>query len=174
MLRRAFDFLRGTAEAVSTLLLAATFAVTLAGVFMRYVVNRPISWADELGMIMLIWAMFIADSFVTKDKDHVAFDIVWDASSPQARRVILILQGALFAAIFAYAWPLVADYILFLWRERTSALEWRLDFVYSCFLIYIAAWVVRLAFKCYDAIFGDWRAQVRDGDPADQTNNLIG
>jgi TRAP-type transport system small permease protein len=174
MLGRALNFARGVAEFISAALLAATFLVTLAGVFMRYVANRPISWADELGMIMLIWAMFIADSFVTKDSDHVAFDIVWDAAPPGGRRIILILQGALFCAVFAYALPLVADYVLFLWRERTSALEWRLDFVYSCFLIYLAAWAVRLAAKCYAAIFGDWRSQVRDGDPASQTNNLLG
>jgi TRAP-type C4-dicarboxylate transport system permease small subunit len=171
---RVASRIRSVAEAISAALLAATFAVALAGVFMRYVAERPISWADELGMIMLIWGTFVADAFVTRDSDQVAFDIAWDAASPGGRRTILILQGALFAGLFACALPFVVDYVLFLWRERTSSLEWRLDFVFACFPVYLAAWTVRLAFKCCDAIFGDWEAQVRDSDPASQSDNLLG
>lgn len=173
MFFRVIDAVRRTAEWISVVLLFAMFAVSLAGVAMRYVFNSPLSWSDELGMVMLLWAVFVADAFVTKDQDHIAFDMAWDVASPPLRRVILLLQAGLFCVLFAVAIPTVVDYILFLWRERTSALEWRLDFVYSCFAIYLVALVLRLAAKFVRAAGPDWRREVTDGD-ATQTANILG
>jgi len=173
MVDKIVGAVRKTAEWISVLLLFAMFVVSLSGVAMRYVFNQPLSWSDELGMVMLLWAVFIADAFVTKDSDHIAFDLAWDVASAPVRRAILLLQGGLFCVLFALAIPTVIDYILFLWRERTSALEWRLDFVYSCFAIYLVALVVRLAAKFVRAAGKNWRQQVADGDAA-QTANILG
>lgn len=173
MIKSAVLRVRRVAEWTSAILLLGMFAVTLAGVAMRYVFNRPLSWSDEFGMILLLWAVFIGDAFVTRDCDHIAFDMLWDSASPVVRRWMLILQGAFFSVIFLLALPTVVDYILFLKRERTSSLEWRLDLVYACFAIYLAALVVRLASKCFEAAGRNWRDLVTDGDPT-QTANIIG
>lgn len=173
MIRTTVLRVRQAAEGLSTILLFGMFVVSLAGVVMRYVFNRPLAWSDELGMILLLWAVFIGDAFVSRDADHIAFDLLWDGASPIVRRWMLILQGGIFSVVFLLALPTVVDYILFLKRERTSSLEWRLDFVYACFAIYIAALVLRLAAKCYAAAGRDWRAQVADTDPT-QTANIIG
>ena len=173
MIGRGVDAIRKAAEWVCIILLFAMFATSLSGVAMRYIFNRPLSWSDELGMIMLLWAVFMADAFVTKDSDHIAFDLAWDRASPPVRRVMLLLQAGFFCVIFALALPGVVDYILFLWRERTSALEWRLDFVYFCFVIYLAALVIRLAAKFARAAGRNWRNETVDSDGA-QTANIIG
>ncbi len=172
-MRRIVAGIRGTVEAIAMAMVAVMFVVTLAGVAGRYLFNAPISWADELGMILLLWSVFLTDAFVTRDQDHIAFDMVWDRASPQGRRWLLLIQTALFGVLFAFALPTIVDYVLFLWRERTSALEWRLDFVFSCFAIYMAMLVVRLADKFVRALGSGWRAEVADTDPA-QTANILG
>ena len=68
-------------------------------------------------------------------------------SAPGGRRVVGLLQTGLFGILFALAFPTIVDYVMFLWREQTSALQWRLDFVYVCFVIYFAMMIVRLAAK---------------------------
>ena len=37
------------------------------------------------------------------------------------------------------ALPKTIGYVAFLWRERTAALEWRLDYVYACFPLFMGA-----------------------------------
>ncbi len=165
--------LRSATEWVAAAMLFVMFAITIAGVVGRYALNAPISWADELGMILLLWAVFLTDAFVTRDRDHIAFDMVWDRAPPTGRRWLLLVQSALFCVVFAVALPTVLDYVLFLWRERTSALEWRLDVVFFCFVIYLAALTVRLAAKFMRAAGPRWRQEVTDTD-ASQTANILG
>jgi hypothetical protein len=51
----------------------------------------------------------------------------------------------MFACVFAWALFGVVGYIRFLWRERTAVRQWRLDWVYSCFGLFVLAVVVRSA-----------------------------
>ena len=51
------------------------------------------------------------------------------------------------AVMFLIALPTVFDYVRFLWRERTNALQWRLDFVYFCFVVFWVAVIVRAVIK---------------------------
>jgi TRAP-type C4-dicarboxylate transport system permease small subunit len=165
--------LRSAVEWLAMAMLFTMFAITLAGVIGRYALNAPIAWADELGMILLLWAVFLTDAFVTRDRDHIAFDMVWERAPAAGRRWLLLFQAGAFGLLFAAALPTVVDYVQFLWRERTSALEWRLDFVFSCFAVYLAVVVVRLAAKFARAAGPRWRDEVSDTDPA-QTANILG
>jgi len=167
------DRLRRAVEWIAMAMMAVMFVITLAGVVGRYAFNAPIAWADELGMILLLWSVFLTDAFVSRDSDHIAFDMVWDRATATGRRWLLIVQSGVFAVVFALALPTVVDYVLFLWRERTSALEWRLDIVFSCFAIYLAMVVVRLVVKFRAAVGPRWRDAVTDTDPS-QTANILG
>ena len=91
-LARFVDRFRKIAEAITTAMFFALFAIYLAGVVARYVFNAPIAWADELAMIVFMWCMFLTDAFVSRDKDHVAFDILWERLPPGGRRVVGLLQ----------------------------------------------------------------------------------
>ncbi len=172
MVARIIENVRRLAEVISLILLVGVFIVCLMGVLARYVLNQPIAWSEELAMILLIWSVLLADALVTRDRDHVAFDLAWDVASPAVRRIILIVQGLLFASIFAAALPTIIDYVLFLWRERTSALEWRLDFVFSCFILNIAMLVVRLLAKSWRAIGSGWRREVQDVNAPGTEDNI--
>ena len=164
--------LRTGAEWVTTAMFFAIFVIFLAGIAARYLFSAPISWSDELSMILFVWCIFLTDALVSRDKDQVAFDILWSKASPAGRRVIGLAQTALFGLLFAAAFPTVVDYVLFLWREHTYALEWRLDLVYACFVIYIAMVIVRLIAKFIAFAGPDWRSHVSDDAPS--ASNVIG
>ncbi len=164
---------RIVAEWVTTALFFALFAIYLVGITARYVFNTPIAWSDELAMIVFLWCMFLTDAFVSRDKDHVAFDILWERLPPSGRRVIGLLQTGLFGILFAVSFPVIVDYVMFLWREQTSALGWRLDFVYICFVIYYAMIVVRLAAKFVAFAGPGWREQVAEDESA-AAPNVVG
>ncbi len=167
------DRFRQVAEAVTTAMFFVLFAIYIAGIAARYVFNAPIGWSDELAMIVFMWCMFLTDAFVSRDKDHVAFDILWERLPPGGRRVLGLLQTALFGVLFAVAFPVIVDYVLFLWREQTSALGWRLDYVYACFVIYYAMVIVRLAAKFVAFAGPGWREQVAEDESA-AAPNVVG
>lgn len=171
-LARALALFRRGAEWVTTALFFGIFVVFLAGVAARYGFSRPIAWGDELAMILFVWSTFLFDAFVSRDKDQVAFDALWVALPPQGRRILGLAQTLLFGLLFLVAFPAVLDYVLFLWRERTPALEWRLDLVYSCFVLYMACVVIRLAARFMDFAGPHWREHVADEAPT--TANVIG
>jgi TRAP-type C4-dicarboxylate transport system permease small subunit len=135
------------AAAVSALLVAAVFLAVIVGVACRYVFGAPLVWIDELTAVLFIWAIFWTGAFVVPVREHVAFDLVYQALPPRAaawlfRVVCLLVAVALLAAL-----PKLWNFISFLWRERTPALQWRLDYVYACFAIFIAAAGLRFGWE---------------------------
>ena len=163
---------RTIAEWVTTAMFSVVFFIYLAGIAARYVFSSPIAWSDELAMIVFLWCMFLTDAFVNRDADHVGFDILWERLPPRGRRVVGLLQTGLFGLLFAAAFPVIVDYVMFLWREQTSALEWRLDLVYICFIIYFAMVIVRLAAKFATLMGSGWHEAVADEVP--DAPNVIG
>lgn len=129
---------------IAAALVAALFLVLLAGVASRYVLGRPLAWSDELAVVLFVWVVFWTGGFVLSLREHVAFDVVYELLPPRARAV-LGAAGALCAAgVLFWALPKTADYVAFLWRERTPVLQWRQDFLYACFPAFVGMVALRL------------------------------
>lgn len=159
------DRLQHLARLIGALAFVAVFAVFVAAVFMRYVAGTPIQWADEFVTIAAIWTFFWMSAFVIADREQVSIELVWSALPPAGRRVMGLISALFFGAVFAAALPGVLDYILFLWRSRTNVLEWRLDLVFMCLPLFMAAVVVRSAIAIARLSSRSWRRHV-DGDGA--------
>jgi TRAP-type C4-dicarboxylate transport system permease small subunit len=145
---------------VTTFLFAAIFLIFVYAIAMRYLFQRPVAWADELNIILLLWVMFIGGAFVLRDDEHVAFDIAWQAAPPKGRRVMGIVAAAGFGALFVAALPGTWSYITFLWRERTTVLQWRLDWVYACFILFFVSVILRFGAQLVRLLGSNWRAEV--------------
>jgi TRAP-type C4-dicarboxylate transport system permease small subunit len=137
--------MRRVAAAISALLIAAVLVSVLVGVARRYLLGAPLVWIDELTGVLFIWAIFWAAAFAVPLREHVAFDLVHNALPERLRRLPHRIACAAAAVALVLALPEVVNFILFLWRERTPALQWRLDYVYACFPVFIAAAALRFA-----------------------------
>ena len=173
MLARLTGAFTRAAEVVSTLAFAAMFVLFLAGIFARYVLGKPLAWSDELIMVIFLWVVFLTEAFVITEREQVTFDGVYDLVGERARRIIQATGALLIAVMFIIALPTVLDYVRFLWRERTNALQWRLDLVYSCFVIYWTAVIVRALFKLARLAGPNWRDEVAPVR-ADERGNVLG
>jgi TRAP-type transport system small permease protein len=159
-------------EAASTAAFAAVFSLFLAGIFCRYVLVRPLAWSDELIMVIFLWTVFLTEAFVITDREQVTFDVLYDAVGERTRRAVLALGSAIVATMFLIALPTIFDYVSFLWRERTDALRWRLDFVYFCFVIYWGAVIVRALARLVRLAGPHWRAEVAPALPDERADPL--
>ena len=139
--------MRRLAAAIPALLIAAVFGAVLVGVVRRYALGAPLVWIDELALVMFMWAIFWTAAFAVPLSEHVAFDLVSNALPGTVRGPLYRLACAAAAIALLAALPGTVSFILFLWRERTPALQWRLDFVYACFAIFVLAAALRCGFE---------------------------
>ncbi len=137
--------LNTAAEAVASVMFACVFAIFLLKVVMRYVAGDPLAWADEVSTVLFVWLIFWANAFLVPDRQQIAFDLLYRNLPPGGRRVVRAVRSLIVGGLFAWALPGVVDYIRFLWREKTAVLQWRLDWVYACFGVFVLAVVVRSA-----------------------------
>lgn len=152
--------LRRLAENVAAASIAIVFALFVVGVGARYLFNRPIAWIDEVVTILSVWSTFWTAALVLKWREFIAFDVVFEMLGAAGRRAMLVLGAVLFVAISLAALPGMIDYTLFLWRETTDTLRWRLDWVYSVFPAFFVVLVVRLLLTLRQLTFGAWRDEL--------------
>jgi TRAP-type C4-dicarboxylate transport system permease small subunit len=145
-------FAESAAALVAALLLGGIFAVIVVGVVARYGFAHPLAWVDEIAVILFVWLVFWTGALVVGTREHVAFDLVYDLLPPAAQRALGIAGALSCALLLGFACPKIADYIAFLWRERTPVLQWRQDWIYACFTLFIAVAALRFAAQAIELI----------------------
>ena len=105
-------------------------------------------------MLCWIWCTLWGAAFVLRETDEVRFDIIYSAVSERTRRVFTIITGLAAIALFAVALPAVIAYVTFLKVERSAYLGIRLDYLYSIYIVFSVAVIVRYAALIWRAIRG--------------------
>ena len=159
--------LRRLAEWVAPASIAAVFVLFVVGVGARYLANRPIAWIDEVVTILSVWSTFWTAALVLKWREFIAFDVIFGVLRPAGQRATLGIGIVAFLAVMLAAMPGMVDYTLFLWRETTDTLRWRLDYVYAVFPAFFVVIAIRLLFVLYRLVLGDWRSEVMEWSTSD-------
>ena len=159
-MRRLVPGARRAAEGVSVALFFAMFALFLLGIAARYLAALPLAWTDELIMVLFIWLVFLTEAAVIEEREQISFDVIYDQAEARGRRVIGILAALLLGGAFLASLPTVVDYVAFLRRERTAVLQWRLDLVYACFVVFWVAVVLRSLARLARLAGPRWREAV--------------
>ena len=139
--------MKRVADALAAFLIAAVLGAVLLGVARRYLFGAPLSWTDELSAVLFVWAVFWTAAFAVPLSEHVAFDLVLDSLPASLRRGIAIGASLAVGLALLAALPKTVEFVAFLWRERTAALQWRLDFVYACFPLFMGAAALRFLWQ---------------------------
>jgi TRAP-type C4-dicarboxylate transport system permease small subunit len=150
----AARWLRRRAENVSAQLLLVMFLCFMLQIVSRYVFNYPLGWTDEVSVLAWIWCTLWGAAFVLRERDEVRFDIIYSAASARARRLFTVITGIAAIALFGIALPAVVSYVLFLKVEKSAYLGIRLDYLYSIYIIFSIAVIVRYAVLTWRAIRG--------------------
>lgn len=156
-MERAGNGVRHVFEVLGVALLALVQLTFMYGVISRYVFHRPVEWADEIVIVTYLWSMFLAAAFTVTLKENVAFDMIYTALPKQGQRVMLLMGSTLVAVLLAWATPAVYAYVAFLTRERTPVLEWPLNVVYSCVVVFFVVTVLRELWRCAVLLSPKWR-----------------
>ena len=147
-------WLRRRAENVLVGLLVAMFLSFMTQIIARYVFNYPLGWTDEVSLLCWIWTVLWGASFVLRERDEVRFDIFYSALGERARCVLTVITGVAAIVLFGIALPAVVGYVTFLRVEKSAYLGIRLDLLYSIYIVFSLAVIVRFVALVYLALRG--------------------
>ena len=154
-MRFMFTWFRRGTESVAVGLLTAIFVLFILQIFTRYVIRQPLGWTLEACLIAWLWLIFWSAAFTLRHEDHVRFTVLSDGVGPKLRSVFLVLSAISLIIAFALSLPATADFIGFMAIESTSLLKIRFDYVFSIYLIFAAAIILRYLWS----IIGVFRGQ---------------
>ncbi len=119
--------LAGLDRLVTAMLLAAVaimVCVVSAQVALRYGFNQSIDWADEIGRLAFVWAIFIAIPLGVREGSHIGINILIDKLPEGLQDVAKRLSAALCAALmFAIAWA-AFRVAREQWDELMATVDW--------------------------------------------------
>jgi TRAP-type C4-dicarboxylate transport system permease small subunit len=147
-------WLRRRAENIAAFMLAAMFVCFILQIFSRYVLNAPLGWTEEVSTLMWIWGVLWGAVFVLDEKDEVRFDIIYSAVRERTRRVFTVITGVTLVIMYSVSLPAATSYVTFMKVERSAYLGIRLDYLYSIFLLFTVAAIVRYAWLAWRALRG--------------------
>lgn|SRR5512138_2381666 len=146
--------LRRSAEHVAAILLAVVFLCFVLQIAFRYLLNWPIGWTLEVSTLAWMWLVLWGGAFAVRERDEIRFDILYSAVGKRLRRGFVVVTGLALAATFAIALPAVIDYIMFMRVEKASYIGIRLDYLFSVYVVFAVAAILRSLYLVWQAVRG--------------------
>jgi tripartite ATP-independent transporter DctM subunit len=122
-LERLDRFLASITEIPAAVLVAVEIVVLLAGVISRYVLNRPLTWSDELASILFLWLAMLGAVIALRRGEHMRLAFLVSRAPPRAQAWIEPLAGAAALAFVIAIVPSAFDYMASQQFITTPALE---------------------------------------------------
>jgi TRAP-type C4-dicarboxylate transport system permease small subunit len=125
------------------------FIFFMLQVFSRYVLQDPYSWTIEASLIAWLWIVFWCSGLLLTNRDHIRFDMLYGWVRPGVRLAFAAISVAAILAAFLVSLPADVGYVSFMKIERSGTLGIRLDYIFSVYLVFAVAIIVRYAFYAF-------------------------
>lgn len=158
-------WLRNRADDVAVALLTALFGTFVVQILSRYLFGAPVGWTVELCLTAWLWGVFWVAAFCLGDRDHVRFDILYEAAGTRLRRILAGIAALAIAGGLLASMPATWDYISFYRIKKSATLHLRLDYVFSIYGVFAAAIVLRYLWRAARLL----RGAAPDADAPEET-----
>ena len=148
-------WIRRRAENVVAGLLGIMFVAFIVQIVFRYVFNFPIGWTSELSIVAWLYMTLLGSAFWLKENEEIRFDLLSGSLGPLGKRVLGLLVAVAAVVLFGMALPATIKYVAFMKVESSSYLKIRLDVLYSVYVVFAVAVVVRYAWAIVTVLRGE-------------------
>jgi C4-dicarboxylate transporter, DctQ subunit len=153
-LRKISAWLRRRAENVLAALMAVMFLAFIVQIVFRYLMNFPIGWTSELTVITWLWLVLWGAAFVVTEREEIRFDLIYGAVGARLRRVMAIVTASALITLYGMSLPAVVDYVTFMKVQETAYLKIRFDLLFSIYVIFAVAVLIRYAWILWRSLRG--------------------
>ena len=114
LLDRTVEWALAGVRALCIVQATALFLVVVLAVIGRYVFGRSLTWTEEVPRYLLIWISFLGAAACVARREHVGFDVLFNALPAPVRRWLGAAIGALILSfgwiVFRYGIVFVKDF----------------------------------------------------------------
>jgi TRAP-type C4-dicarboxylate transport system permease small subunit len=142
-MRAAAAWLRRRAENIAAGMLAVMFVAFVLQIVFRYFLNFPVGWTSELTVVLWLWLVLWGAAFVVKEREEIRFDLLTAAVGRRARIGMGIVVALALVALYGASLKPSFDYVAFMRVEKSSYLKIRMDWLFSIYLVFLVAVIVR-------------------------------
>lgn len=152
--RAIYGWLERRAENVLAAMLAVMFAAFMLQIVFRYLLELPIGWTHELSVVLWLWMVLFGAAFVIREREEIRFDVIYGAIGARTRRVMCVITAIALVALYGVSLPAVVDYVTFMKVEKTAYMKIRFDWLFSIYIVFAIACIVRYVWLCWQALRG--------------------
>jgi C4-dicarboxylate transporter, DctQ subunit len=114
----------------------------------------PVGWTSELSTVAWIWLVLWGAAFVIREEEEIRFDIIYGSVGPTARRLMMVMTAVALVALYTISLPAVIDYVTFMKVQETSYLDIRFDLLFSIYVVFAVAAIIRYLWLGWRALRG--------------------
>ena len=152
MKKKILFVLNNIEEIVAGACLTAMTFITFANVVGRYIFTRPLTWADEISMMLAGWAVFLGMSAAYKRKMHLGMEFFVNKLGQKNRlrlqQFISVIILALCITLAVVAWALV-----FKTTKRTQITRTSYKLIYSSCAAGLTLMGIRSGINVFNSFF---------------------
>jgi TRAP-type C4-dicarboxylate transport system permease small subunit len=152
--RIAGGWLRRRAENVAAAMLAAMFAAFIIQIVLRYFFNLPTGWTSELTVVLWLWLVLWGAAFVLREDEEIRFDLLSGAVGRRARIAMGIIIALALVVLYGVSLKPSFDYVAFMKVEKSSYLKIRMDWLFSIYVVFLVAVIVRYLWILWQLVRG--------------------
>jgi C4-dicarboxylate transporter DctQ subunit len=150
-------------------MLGVMFVAFIIQIVFRYFFNFPIGWTSELTVIMWLWLVLWGAAFVVKESEEIRFDLITGSVGRRARIAIGIVAALAVVVLYAVSLPATWSYVTFMKVEKTAYLKIRFDWLFSIYVVFAAALILRYLWILWHLLRG---REVDEADPTKASSGL--
>ena len=135
-------------------MLGCMFAAFLIQIAFRYLLNLPTGWTHELSVMLWLWLVLWGASFVVTEREEIRFDIIYGAVGGKTRGIMCVVSAVVLIVLYAMSLPAVISYVTFMKVQATAYMKVRFDLLFSIYIIFVIATIVRYLWLSWQAIRG--------------------
>lgn len=118
-------------DAFIAFLVAALIALTIVGVFARYVLNSPIPWGEEVSLALFCWFIFAGAGSAIRKKSVVSVDIVYNMFPLKLKKILTTATTVLCVVAYLVTVYLGWKLALQMGASRTGYLKISYTYLYA-------------------------------------------
>jgi len=146
-MRTRLDWWQARADDVAVGLLTAMFLAFVLQITARYVLKSPLPWTLELSLTMWLWTVFWGSALCLRNRDHIAFDMIYNHVRPELRKVFGIISALVIIVAMLASLPATWDWVSFLTIKKSATLRIPLAYVFGIYLLFMVGTIVIYAVR---------------------------
>lgn len=109
-------------EILCSVFLITMIVLVIANVFLRYLFNYSIFWAEEVATICFVWCVFVGASATYKHKMDMGIDVLISKAPPKIEKFIRFLVSLILLVLNGYIFYMAIVFTNIAWVKPTAVL----------------------------------------------------